>query len=434
MGKQKVFRKEQLKFMIFSFISFTVIFTIFGVIIFSQVKSTLFTQTDEELLSFKAKVSDVLPEEDHRPPRFDDNDGPQNPNERKGPNNPNPRIMMLHWNNEGEIINQNEIGTTIYESYFQDYELDKENVNAITNMTINDLYNFRYIVFEDHTEGDEVEYVQLLINTDPEQTILANFGKLIIICSSIFIILSISASYILSKRMMKPIIKSWNKQTEFVENASHELRTPLTIIQNKLELLLTAPQEKIMNKFENIALSLSETRRLSKLTSDLLTLARADSAESQLNKQPVNVDNFIKKVCNPYIDIAESQEKHVWLKLNSKIEIEADEQRLHQLLVILLDNALKYTAEQDSIGVKTYNEDHKVVIEITDTGIGISKQNMKYIFDRFYREDRARSRETGGSGLGLSIAQWIVTQHNGTISVSENQHKGTTFIVKLPKK
>lgn len=107
--------------------------------------------------------------------------------------------MMLHWNNEGEIVNQNEIGTTIYESYFQNYELDKENVNVITNMTINDLYNFRYIVFEDQTEGDEVEYVQLLINTDPEQTILANFGKLIIICSSIFIILSISASYILSK-------------------------------------------------------------------------------------------------------------------------------------------------------------------------------------------------------------------------------------------
>lgn len=295
--------------------------------------------------------------------------------------------MMLHWNNEGEIVNQNEIGTTIYESYFQNYELDKENVNVITNMTINDLYNFRYIVFEDQTEGDEVEYVQLLINTDPEQTILANFGKLIIICSSIFIILSISASYILSKRMMKPIIKSWNKQTEFVENASHELRTPLTIIQNKLELLLTAPQEKIMNKFENIALSLSETRRLSKLTSDLLTLARADSAESQLNKQPVSIDNFINKVCNPYIDIAESQEKLVWLKLNSKIEIEADEQRLHQLLVILLDNALKYTVERDSIGVKTYNEDYKVVIEVTDTGIGIDKHNMKYIFDRFYREE-----------------------------------------------
>ncbi|WP_311315560.1 ATP-binding protein [Metabacillus litoralis] len=434
LGKQKVFRKEQLKFMIFSFISFTVIFTIFGVIIFSQVKSTLFTKTDEELLAFKEKVSDDLPNEEARPPRFEDDDGPQNPNDRKGPNNPNPRIMMLHWNNEGEIVNQNEIGTTIYESYFQEYELDKENVNVITNMTINDLYNFRSIVFEDQTEGDDVEYVQLLINTDPEQTILANFGNLIIICSSIFIILSISASYILSKRMMKPIIKSWNKQAEFVENASHELRTPLTIIQNKLELLLTAPHEKIMNKFENIALSLSETRRLSKLTSDLLTLARADSAESQLNKHSVSIDNFIKKVCNPYMDIAESQEKHVWLKLNSKIEIEADEQRLHQLLVILLDNALKYTSERDSIGVKTYNEDHKVVIEVTDTGIGIDKQNMKYIFDRFYREDRARSRETGGSGLGLSIAQWIVTQHNGTISVSENQHNGTTFIVKFPKK
>lgn len=231
---------------------------------------------------------------------------------------------------------------------------------------------------------------------------------------------------------MKPIIHSWNKQAEFVENASHELRTPLTIIQNKLQLLLTEPQEKIINKFDHIALSLSETRRLSKLTSDLLTLARADSAETELVKTALHVDTFVENVCAPYIEIAESQEKHVWLNLNCKTTMEADEVRLHQLLIILLDNALKYTAEHGSIGVKTYLEDHKIVIEVTDTGIGIKEENIPYIFDRFYREDKARSRETGGIGLGLSIAQWIVTKHDGTIKVIRNQTKGTTFKVKLP--
>jgi two-component system, OmpR family, sensor histidine kinase CiaH len=197
------------------------------------------------------------------------------------------------------------------------------------------------ILFEDTNDDDEVVYTQLLINIDAEQNILNIFSKLIIICSSIFILLSISASYYLSKKMMKPIIQSWNKQAEFVENASHELRTPLTIIQNKLELMLTTPHEKIANKFENIALSLSETRRLSKLTTDLLTLARADSSETQLEKKVVHVDSFVKSVCSPYIEIAESQEKHFWLNLNSTHTINADETRLHQLLVILLDNALK---------------------------------------------------------------------------------------------
>lgn len=417
--------------MIFNLIAFTIIFTIFGIIIFSQVQGTLFKKTDEELLMVKEKHMSELSD-------ITNGDRPLDSIDRTPPNNDqraikNPRIFILNWDKDGEIIEGDQIGSLFYESYLQDFTLDKNNLDTVTNITIDDQYHFRYLLFEDTNEDDEVAYVQLLINTDAEETIINNFQKLIIIFSIVFIVLSISASYILSKKMMQPIILSWKKQAEFVENASHELRTPLTIIQNKLELLLTSPQEKIANKFENIALSLSETRRLSKLTSDLLTLARADSAETQLVKQTIHVDTFVKNVCAPYIEIAESQDKHLWLKLNCDMKMEADEVRLHQLLVILLDNALKYTGENDSIGVKTYEEDHKIVFEVSDTGIGIKEENMKYIFDRFYREDKARSRETGGVGLGLSIAHWIVKQHEGTIKASQNKNKGTTFKVKLPK-
>lgn len=414
--------------MIFNLIAFTVIFTIFGIIIFIQVQSTLFSKTDEELLAFKEMMTDNPSGGLRSPSPNEELDHGRPPKER-----PNPRIIVLSWDKDGKILNENQIGTLFYENYLQDYKLNKTDLDMITSTTINNLYHFRYLLFKDTNVDDDITYTQLMINVDAEQTIVNNFEKLIIICSSIFILLSISASFILSRKMMKPIIQSWNKQAEFVENASHELRTPLTIIQNKLELLLTEPQEKIMNKFENIALSLSETRRLSKLTSDLLTLARADSAETQLVKQSIHVDTFVQNVCAPYIEIAESQDKHFWLNLNCKINMDADEIRLHQLLVILFDNALKYTEEHDGIGVKTYTEDHKVVIEVSDTGIGIKEENIKYIFDRFYREDKARSRETGGIGLGLSIAKWIVTRHDGTIKVIRNQNKGTTFKVKLPK-
>ncbi len=415
--------------MIFNLIAFTVIFTIFGVIIIGQVQQTLYSKSDKELLSFKEMMIDHpsrLPVPNEKMDRLP-------PYAERQKEHPNPRIIVLKWSKEGIIINQNEIGSSFYESFLQDYTLDKTNIDIITNTAIHNLYHFRYLLFETTDANGDRTYIQLMINTDAEQTIIDNFERLIIICSIIFIILSITASYILSRKMMGPIIHSWNKQAEFVENASHELRTPLTIIQNKLELLLTEPQEKIINKFENIALSLSETRRLSKLTSDLLTLARADSAETQLAKQMIDADHFIQGVCAPYMEIAESQDKHFWLNLNCKVTIEADEVRLHQLLVILLDNALKYTGDDDSIGVKTYVEDHKVILEVSDTGIGIKEENMKYIFDRFYREDKARSRETGGIGLGLSIAQWIVAQHNGAIAVFQNKHKGTTFKVKLPK-
>lgn len=429
MFKNKIFRKQQLKFMVLNLLSFTVIFTIFGLIVFSQVQNTLFSKTDEELLMVKERITDHSPNDFKTPPPNDN--GENVPRQKDRPKNP--RIIVIKWDKNDNIVNQNEIGTSLYEDYLEDYTPDKTNLDTITNTNVNNLYPFRYILFEDTNDDDEVVYTQLMINIDAEQNILNNFSKLIILCSSIFILLSISASYYLSKKMMKPIIHSWNKQAEFVENASHELRTPLTIIQNKLELMLTTPHEKIANKFENIALSLSETRRLSKLTTDLLTLARADSSETQLEKKPIHVDSFVQSVCSPYIEIAESQDKHFWLNLNSSLTINADETRLHQLLVILLDNALKYTSENDSIGVKTYEEDHKVVLEISDTGIGIKEENIPYIFDRFYREDKARTRESGGIGLGLSIALWIVSAHGGSIKVSANENKGTTFKIKLPK-
>ncbi|TWT01810.1 HAMP domain-containing histidine kinase [Planomicrobium sp. CPCC 101079] len=429
MNRKSVFRKQQLRFMVLNLLAFTVIFAIFGFIIFNQVQGTLFSKTDEEMLNFKEMIAeDPLGEEGIPPKGEEQRDSP----DFRGPD-PNPRIIVLDWNENGEIVNEAQIGTLLYENYFQDYTVDTENLNTFTNSTFDETYTFRYLLFEDENPSDEVAYTQLLVNIDPEQTIIENFGRLLIVCSLIFIILSISASYYLSKKMMKPIIQSWNKQAEFVENASHELRTPLTIIQNKLELMLMAPQEKIMNKFENIALSLSETRRLSKLTSDLLTLARADSAEMQLSKQTIPVDSFIDKTTAPYKEIAESQDKYLWLDLNSNVNMEADESRIHQLLVILLDNALKYTEERDSVGVKTYLEDQKVVIEVSDTGVGIKEENIPHIFDRFYREDKARSRETGGMGLGLSIAQWIVASHSGTISAVPNKKQGTTFKVKLPQ-
>ncbi|WP_370512344.1 sensor histidine kinase [Planomicrobium sp. CPCC 101110] len=417
--------------MILNLLAFTIIFTIFGVIIFGQVQNTLFSKADEEIMKFKEMmVENPFPNE-RIPPADEEQQGSPSFDSR-GPN-PNPRVILLHWNKAGEIVNEDQIGTLLYENYFEEYTVDTENLDAFTNITFDETYTFRYLLFKDTDPNDEIAYTQLLVNIDPEQTIIENFGRLLFICSLLFIILSISASYFLSKKMMKPIIQSWDKQAEFVENASHELRTPLTIIQNKLELLLVAPQEKIMNKFENIALSLSETRRLSKLTSDLLTLARADSAEMQLSKQTIPVDSFIKKAAAPYKEIAESQEKHLWLDLNSDVNMEADESRIHQLLVILLDNALKYTEEKDSVGVKSYIEDQKVVIEVSDTGVGIKEENISHVFDRFYREDKARSRETGGMGLGLSIAQWIVASHSGTISAASNKQQGTTFKVKLPK-
>ncbi|MDF2037081.1 hypothetical protein P2R12_08970 [Cytobacillus oceanisediminis] len=141
MFKRKIFRHQQLKFMLLNLVAFTVIFTIFGIIIFSQVQSTLFSKTDEELLTFKEDIADnpsgniKFPE----PNQGMDPSGPPNDRQRK----PNPRIMVIHWSEDGQILNKSEIGTLYYENYLQDYQLDKTNFDSVTMTVIDDLYHFR---------------------------------------------------------------------------------------------------------------------------------------------------------------------------------------------------------------------------------------------------------------------------------------------------
>lgn len=426
MNENKMIKHQQLRFILSNFIAFTVIFSIFGIIIFSQMKLTLYSKTDADLMSFRHNIEQQglppLQRQSFGPPRG----GPPGP----APFMPNPRITILTWNQKGEIVHFDD-RTGYYGDIFSGLTLEES--SKPVNIVIDGTYHFRTVTLSDPDPKNDIATIQLLINVDGEQNVLHLFQTLLIACSILFILLSLAASYVLSRKSMKPIIRAWNKQVEFVENASHELRTPLTIIQNKLELLLTTPYEKIMDKFEHIALTLSETRRLSKLTTDLLTLARADSSETQLVKQSFEIDSFVREVCEPYSELAKSQSKHLWVEPHAHTALEADKNRIHQLLVILLDNAIKYTGPNDSILVRTASDDHWLTMEISDTGIGISEEGRERIFSRFYREDKARSREKGGSGLGLSIAQWIVSSHRGTIQALHNQPKGTIIKIKLPR-
>ena len=239
--------------------------------------------------------------------------------------------------------------------------------------------------------------------------------------------ISIIASVILSKKTLEPLRENMIKQMEFVQNASHELRTPLTIVQAKQELLLQEPNAKIIDKSEDIILTLNETKRLTKLIKDLMILSRADANKLNLQKENVNIDEYIKEVINPYCEIAQMQEKKIELSLNYNMDIDVDTSRFYQLIII------KYTEANDTIEIKTYLKDNKFVMEVKDTGIGISDEGLKRIFERFYREDKARGRETGGSGLGLSIADFIVASHGGNIKASHNTPKGTIFTVRLPR-
>lgn len=189
---------------------------------------------------------------------------------------------------------------------------------------------------------------------------LGNLSRILIYGTILLDILLMILSYLMSKRALKPIIEAYEKQTEFVENVSHELRTPLTIIQAKQELLLTNPDSKIIEKSEEINLSLQETRRLSKLIRELMELSKADREKQIIEKEPKDINEIIRKVSEPYKEIAKMQEKNIEYELNYDKQIPLNESKISELFIILLDNAIKYTEAGDKITVKTYAKERKM--------------------------------------------------------------------------
>jgi len=270
------------------------------------------------------------------------------------------------------------------------------------------------------------------VDVTPEKNLLNTLSMIIVYGLIGGAIVSVIVGYFLARYALRPVEKAWDRQNRFVADASHELRTPLSIIQLKIEGLLRQPRQKVQEVGEDIAVMLDETRRLSKLVGNLLTLARSDANRLEVSLAPLDLSAVLKKVTEPFSEMAEFEEKSFRLDgAGDPIYINGDEQRVHQLLVILLDNAMKFTPKGGKIAVNCTRENKYARLTVSDSGCGISEQDAKHIFDRFYQVDSARTGQKG-TGLGLSIAEWIVAKHRGKIDVESELGKGTTFNVRLP--
>lgn len=229
--------------------------------------------------------------------------------------------------------------------------------------------------------------------------------------------------------MLSSLDEAYRAQQRFVADASHELRAPLTAIQGNLELLERAPRLSEEERAETLAHLRRETKRMNRLVADLLVLARADAGQS-LKVEPVELDRLLLDVFREARVLARG--RRVSLRELDQLQVEGDPDRLKQLLVILLDNALKYTPEGGDVRLALRAEAGVAAITVSDTGIGIDPDDLPHIFERFYRADKARGRDTGGSGLGLSIAKWIAERHGGQILVDSAPGQGSVFTVRLP--
>ncbi len=267
---------------------------------------------------------------------------------------------------------------------------------------------------------------------DSELAMLRRLMFIILTGQLIGITLIVLGSYYLARRALVPIQAAWDKQQQFVADASHELRTPLAVIKSNAELLLRRPEHTIELETIRITNVIRETIRMSKLVSTLFTLARADANQIEVEAVPVNLNEIIIAVAEQFEPLAQMQGISLQVECSDPIKLVADRERLHQLFVILLDNAIKYTSQSGRIQVICRKQSNMVLMQVRDTGCGILAADLPYIFDRFFRGDKVRSRKKGGAGLGLAIAQWIVEKHEGKIWVESEVGTGTQVYVTLP--
>ena len=228
--------------------------------------------------------------------------------------------------------------------------------------------------------------------------------------------------------MLASLQEAYESQIRFVSSASHELRAPLTVIQANLDLLQAAGMSED-ERATAIAEASTEANRMTRLVADLLLLARAD-AGVEMRQQLVELDPIVLEVIGEARHL--KSEQHLEVIDIAPSVVRGDRDRLKQLFLNLIENAIKYTPASGSVRVGVANRGHEAVVEIHDTGVGIDAKDLPRIFERFYRADPARSRDPGGSGLGLSIAQWIAKEHRGSIQIASRIGVGTTVTVRLP--
>ena len=435
---KKTVGEDDFSYFIRYFGLFTLIFSAMTLIIIQVMRSSLYTTVDENLktLSKDPYSLAAIAYRDQRQSKDKDNDeDPEvmipdhDKSEPKGDVTSNTTVVLLNRNYENLTTGNGFLN-------FKSVTFGRKLLNKVSQLQITNSYGKKesyraYMTDLGLTDdgGSDVKYAVIMTNISQlEQTSEEHESQiaLVMIC---FWGISLFASLFLARLSVKPLLESMQKQKAFVENASHELRTPLAVLQNRLETLFRKPEATIMESSESIASSLDEVRNMKLLTTNLLNIARRDDG---LKPEIEEIEpSFFDQTFSNFEIIAEENDK--LFRGDNQVDkvICSDKTLLKQLMTILYDNALKYTDEDGEIQFEVQLKDKNLLLRVLDNGPGVRDEDKKRIFDRFYRVDKARTRQKGGFGLGLSLAKQIVEAFKGTIQVKDNKPKGSIFEVKL---
>lgn len=344
---------------------------------------------------------------------------------------PNITFITLELDQSGNIIKQiqsfnTEVDPTLLKNASTTIINDKDALGTIT-ISSND---YSYLKATNANTG--ITKIALIDKTNNQAILYQLFKNFLIVGTLSLIILFIISMY-LTNKSIKPIKETFEKQKQFIADASHELKTPLTIIKTNTSLVLSNPDDTVKNQTKWINYINSQTDRMSKLIDEMLSLAKLDAQQDNMHFTTINISKIIESMMLMFDAIIYENNINLETNISKDIFINGDKESIKKLFSILMDNAIKHTDKNGNLLIKLFIDKNKVKIIVKNTGKGISSENLEKIFDRYYRADNSRARETGGYGLGLAIAKSIVTQHKGKIYAKSTLNKDTSFIVELPR-
>ncbi|AWW28241.1 sensor histidine kinase [Acetobacterium carbinolicum] len=313
------------------------------------------------------------------------------------------------------------------------YELSIEkNETPQFNLLVSE--NVEYRVYTLPYSNNSNDYVlQVFQQISTERSIIAYVISFLLLIGIGSIAVLVPISYFLAGKSLQPIKDTFEDQKKFIANASHELRTPLTVIQTNIEVLKLKEEEQIKDNMKWLNNIASEGETMAKLISELLLLAQAENQRLVIDKEVFDLSSMCQQMVGLMTELANEKEIELSENISPGIQYRGDEERLKQAVRILVDNAIKYTPMGGKVQLCLVQGKRHLVIEVKDTGIGLTEEDKAKVFSRFYRVDDARNRETGGVGLGLNIADYIVKKHSGRIKIDSIPNKGSTFSIVLPK-
>lgn len=275
-------------------------------------------------------------------------------------------------------------------------------------------------------------YTVVFLDVTARQKIVTNLIYTFLTVGSVMLIVIFMTSRYFASRSIAPVKEAFEKQKRFIADASHELKTPLAVISTNADALLANSDDTIRNQAKWLHHIKSETERMKTLTSDLLYLTEMEDARTQMLHAPFNASEAVESVLLTMEAVIFERDISLDYEIEPGLTVHGNSEQLKQVIMILLDNAVKFAGPKGAISLSLRRRNHDMALSVSNTGEGIPQAHLERIFDRFYRVDASRSRNSGGHGLGLAIAKSIVEQHKGRIYARSAPNESTTFHVTLP--